>query len=120
MNRDDILRYAGEQLGAGPEYLWAKSPTYFVLRHGNNRKWFAAVMDVPWAALGLSGEGRADILNIKCDPLLTGSLLEREGIFPAYHMNKSRWVSLLLDGPLPDEEIIGLLLISYDLTKGRR
>ncbi len=55
MNRDDILRYAGEQLGAGPEYLWAKSPTYFVLRHGNNRKWFAVVMDVPWAALGLSG-----------------------------------------------------------------
>lgn len=70
---------------------------------------------------GLNAEkSKTDILNVKCNPLLTGSLLKREGIFPAYHMNKPRWVSLLLDGPLPDEGIIGLLLISYDLAKGRR
>lgn len=120
MDREGVLTYAREQLGAEPEYLWARYPTYCVLRHETNRKWFAAVMDVPWAALGLAGEGRAELLNVKCDPLLTGSLLEREGIFPAYHMNKSRWVSLLLGGPLPDEEIISLMTISYDLTMGKK
>lgn len=119
MDREALLACAREQLSAEPEYLWASAPTYCVLRHENNRKWFAAVMDVPRAVLGLAGEGRVDILNVKCDPLMTGSLLEREGIFPAYHMNKSRWVSLLLDGSLPDEEIVGLLMISYDLTRGK-
>ena len=32
-------------------------------------------------------------------------------------MNKSNWVTLLLDGSLPEEEIIRLLELSYDLTK---
>ena len=32
-------------------------------------------------------------------------------------MNKSNWVNLLLDGSLPEEEIIRLLELSYDLTK---
>ena len=34
-------------------------------------------------------------------------------------MNKSNWVTLLLDGSLPEEEIIRLLELSYDLTAGR-
>lgn len=34
-------------------------------------------------------------------------------------MNKSNWVTILLDGSVPDDEIIHLLTLSYDLTKGR-
>ena len=80
-------------------------------------KWFAVFLEVPGTRLGLERPESVDILDVKCGPLLAGSLLGIPGILPAYHMNKSNWVNLLLDGSLPEEEIIRLLELSYDLTK---
>ena len=117
MDKKGVLQYAQEQFGSEPEYLWAKYPAYCILRHINNRKWYAALMDVPRNKLGLSGNGGVEILDVKCDPILLGSLLGTSGFLPAYHMSKSSWVTILLDGSVPDDEIIHLLTISYDLTK---
>ena len=117
IDREGLLSYAQEQFGAEPEHLWAKYPNYVVLRHGNNRKWYAAIMDVPRNKLGLPGEGTVDVMDVKCGPLLLGSLLGEPGFLPAYHMNKSNWVSVLLDGSVPREKAIHVLTISYDLTK---
>lgn len=119
MNKTELLRYAQEQFGSEPEYLWEKYPTYCVLRHTSNRKWYAVVMEVPGSKLGLSGDGLLEILDIRCGPVLLGSLLGTKGFLPAYHMNKSNWVTILLDGSVPDNEIINLLTVSYDLTKGK-
>lgn len=120
MDKKELLQYAQDQFGASPEYLWAKHPAYCVLRHVGNRKWFAAVMDVPRNKLGLSGDRMVEILDVKCDPVLLGSLLGTEGFLPAYHMNKSNWVTILLDGFVADDEIISLLNISYRLTEGKK
>lgn len=117
MDRRGILKYAQEQFGSEPEYLWTKYPSYCVLRHINNRKWYAAIMDVPKSKLGLSGDEVIEILDIKCGSILLGSLLGKKGFLPAYHMCKSSWITVLLDGSVPDDEIINLLTISYDLTK---
>ena len=120
--KERILQYAQVHLGAEPEHLWAKFPRYAVLRHSGSAKWFAVFLEFPGTRLGLERPESVDILDVKCGPLLAGSLLGVPGILPAYHMNKSNWVTLLLDGSLPEEEIIRLLELSYDLTKpgGRR
>ena len=115
--KERILQYAQVHLGAEPEHLWAKFPRYAVLRHSGSAKWFAAFLEVPGTRLGLERPESVDILDVKCGPLLAGSLLGTPGILPAYHMNKSNWVTLLLDGSLPEEEIIRLLELSHDLTK---
>ena len=53
-----------------------------------------------------NGWGRmVDLLNVKCDPVLIGSLLLKDGFFPAYHMSKDNWVSILLDDRVNDEII---------------
>lgn len=39
-----------------------------------------------------------------------------EAIVPAYHMNKRHWVSVILNGTVPDAEIERLIYESYDLT----
>ena len=39
-----------------------------------------------------------------------------ESVVPAYHMNKRHWVSVILDGTVPDGEIERLIMESYDLT----
>ena len=118
MDKQEIINYAQQHFGTEPEYLWAKYPTYCVLRHLNNHKWYAALMDVPKNKLGLSGNENVDILVAKCGPILLGSLLLNKGFLPAYHMNKSNWVTVLLDGSVPDDEIFNLLSVSYDLTSG--
>ena len=120
MDKKAVLQYVQDQFSAEPEYLWAKYPTYCVFRHVHNRKWFAVVMDVPKSKLGLSGNELVEILVVKCDPILLGSLLGKNGFLPAYHMSKSNWVTILLDGSVSDEEMISLLTISYDLTNGNR
>ena len=99
--KERILQYAQVHLGAEPEHLWAKFPRYAVLRHSENAKWFAVFLEVPGTRLGLERPESVDILDVKCGPLLAGSLLGIPGILPAYHMNKSNWVTLLLDGSLP-------------------
>ncbi len=114
--RNEIIRYGSEAFSADPEYLWTRSPEAFILRHAAGGKWFALVMSVRRDRLGLAGEGTADVLNVKCGELLLGSLLGRPGFRPAYHMNKSQWVSILLDGTVSPEEIRDLLNISYEMT----
>lgn len=116
MVREEIIKYAEEYFGTKPEYLWTKYPNYCVFRCKNNNKWYAALMDVQKSKLGLTGDEIMQILNVKCGPILLGSLLLNKGFLPAYHMNKSNWVTILLDGSVSFDEIVNLLEISYDLT----
>ena len=118
--RDALLAYSRETFGTEPEYLWARLPEAFVLRHETGGKWYGLVMPVRRDRLGLPGEGTTDILNVKCGELLLGSLLGRPGFLPAYHMSKTQWVSILLDGTAEEDEIKELLNISYDLTSVRK
>ena len=116
MNRKELFLHCGETYGTKPEFLWESAPTFAVLRNEKSGKWYGAVMDIPRNRLGLKGEEHIDILNVKSDPLLIGSLLEEPGFFPAYHMNKGSWISVALDGTVEEEQIKFLLDISYDLV----
>ena len=118
--RERVFEHMQDVYSAEPEYLWMKYPNSAVFRHPMSRKWFALMMDIPRSKLGLPGEEIAYVLVIKCDPLLIGALLSEPGFFPAYHMNKSQWVSVLLDGPVPDERILPLLAMSYDAVSLKR
>ena len=111
-----VFDYVRTTYGVEPDYPFPTAPDYPVLRHPDTCKWFALIMDVPRYRLGLSGEERVDILNIKCDPLLSGSLRLQEGYFPAYHMNHDGWLTILLDGTVPLDEITPLLDMSFELT----
>lgn len=118
--RDSLFQYAREQYGTDPEYLWKKYPNYAVLRHPESRKWFAVMMDIPREKLGLPGHGTVDLMDVKCPPAMIGSLRDGQRYFPAYHMNKENWLSVLLDGSVSLQELCGLLDISAQLTGKKR
>ena len=117
MNREELEAYIRNHYATLPDYPWADTPRAAVFRHTGNRKWFALVMEVPRDKLGLPGTEKFDIVNFKCDPILISSLRGEPGIFPAYHMNKSSWITAALDGSVPAETIELLLDVSYELTK---
>lgn len=117
MTRESVEKYIAKTYGCVPDYPWDSWPNYAVYRHHSNRKWFAVVMNLPKRKLGIDDEGVVDVMNVKCDLILIGSLRLKKGFYPAYHMNKANWITVLLDGTVADQEIQGLLDMSFDLTK---
>ena len=120
MSRTEFYDCARALFGVEPEYPWPDEPGYAVLRHPDNRKWFAVVMDVPRDKLGLSGTDALTVVNLKGDPLLIGMLHSRPGFFPAYHMNKEHWISAALDGSVDAEELRALLAESFTRTAPKK
>ena len=73
-------------------------------------------MVIPYRTIGINKTGNVDILNVKCDPIMMGSLRGKPGFCPAYHMNKDKWITILLDGSAAQEDIKALLAMSYTMT----
>ncbi len=115
--KEQILAYAKKTYKTVPDAPFRTAPTYLVLRHAGTRKWYALFMDVPREKLGLTGSEYVDILNIKCDPMLSGSLSMEQGFLPAYHMHRESWITILLDGTVPAGDIFSLLDMSYKIIK---
>ncbi len=116
MDRQQIFDHVKQRYGTVPDHPWADQNA--VLRHKENKKWYGLIMEVGRDKLGLPGDGQVDILNVKCDPVLIGSLRAQEGFHPAYHMNKEQWISIRLDGSAPAETVKSLLDLSFAATKG--
>ncbi len=115
--KEQLLDYAKKTYKTVPDAPFRTAPSYLVLRHADSKKWYALIMDVPKEKLGLKGKEYVDVLNIKCDPLLSGSLRETPGYLPAYHMHRDSWITVLLDGTVPAKDIFPLLGMSYEITK---
>jgi len=116
LRREDILAYVKDKYQTPPERPWSKFPHYIVLRHKNHARWYGILMTAPRAKLGLEGAGGADIIDLKAGADLTELLRGNGGILPAYHMNKEHWLSIVLNGSVPDNDICALIDKSYSLT----
>ena len=114
MNRTSLFAWIKEQYKTDPDYPWNDNNA--VLRHKENKKWFGVVLEVGRDKLRLPDSEITDVINVKCDPFLIGSLRGQPGFHPAYHMNKEKWISIRLDGSVPDEKIKDLIDLSYQLT----
>ena len=116
-----VFEHIKKKYRVSPEYPWAKYPEFAVFRHSDNGKWFALTMEVPADRLGLQGVDPLPVINLKMDDMLLRSMiLEEDGILPAYHMNKLHWITVLLDGRVPEDEVFDLLDMSYLATASAR
>ena len=54
--------------------------------------------------------------DIKCEPENVKALQDKyTGIQPAWHMNKTHWIKMVLDSDVPEKEIENLVKQSYEL-----
>jgi predicted DNA-binding protein (MmcQ/YjbR family) len=78
-----------------------------------------------------SGNGKIFALSALTDALLTVSLkvdpedsialrAEFPQITPGYHLNKRHWITILINGAVPDDLIEDLLRGSHDLVRPKR
>ena len=117
MTRKELTDYIFDTWSVEPDCPFPMDDVTCVFRHTDNRKWFGIIMVIPYRTIGIRREGSVDVLNVKCDPLLAGSLREKPGFCPAYHMNKDKWITVLLDGTAEREEITALVDMSYRMTE---
>lgn len=120
MDRKAIYDWVKKCYGTEPEYLWQDTPWNAVLRNRESNKWYGIIMTVEESKLGIPGKQMVDILDIKCAPDFIGALRQCPGFFPGYHMNKNSWITILLDGTVPEEKIKNLIDLSYQLTLPKR
>lgn len=102
-----------------PDFPWdegEKSPGG-VFRHGSNNKWFGLIMNIDRRHLDKSSdEEMVDVINLKADEYKTAALHKIKGIYPAFHMNHSKWISVTLDDTLSDGDVMDLVDESFRLT----
>lgn len=118
--RTRLTDYIASMYGCEPEALWPRWPSDVIFRHGDNRKWFALMMEVKRCKMGLTGESLVDVLNVRMgDPMFAELLAQQPGYRMAYHMQRGSWVSILLDGTVPFEEIVKRVDESYAATAAK-
>ncbi len=76
-----------------------------------NQKWFALVMEITYKNLGLANDKKVFAVNLKAAP-------ERV-IFPAYHMNKKHWITVLLTSATDFDLLRSLTEQSRALVMGK-
>ena len=90
-----------------PEFLWDDSPDAGVFRNKRSNKWFALIMNIAYEKIDNKHQENVDVINIKLDNEVA-AYLNVKGIYPAYHMNKKSWLTIVLDDTLSDDYILKL------------
>lgn len=111
-----IIAYVKEKYGDELEFLWPKFPLNAILRRKDNRKWYAAVLNLPKHKLGLNGDEKIDIIDLRVAARDIDGLIDGKKYFPGYHKNKKHWITLCLDGSVPFNEICKRIDASYYLA----
>lgn len=115
MTIEELSRHIKRKYSIEADYPFKTSPSTAVFRHQDTRKWFAIVMSVELSKLDANRTGISLVMNVKCDPFLIRHYQREKGIYPAYHMNKANWISIVIDEA--ECSLIELLIKrSYDST----
>ena len=119
MEKQEFLEHCFSAYGVSADYPFDGDLETAVFRHADSRKWFAVVMRVSKRKFGLDSDEVIDVINLKLPTEMFGSFGEADGVYPAYHMNKLHWISVLL--PSADAELVAFLAnVSYEATKTGR
>ncbi len=102
--------YLQEKKGCTKDY----KPEWGWFRYQVGGKMFAATCQPGPEHKDYAGR---ELLTLKCEPLLSEALRsEYSDIVPGFYMDKRNWISVFLDGEVPEEVLKGLCERSYTLV----
>ena len=76
-------------------------------------------MQVSRRKFGFDSDETVEVVNLKLPVEMFGSFGKAEGVYPAYHMNKLHWISVLLPDA-PEDVVRFLVNVSFEVTKDKR
>lgn len=119
MTKQTFLTHCLNTYNITPDYPFDEDFETAVLRHSDNRKWYAIVMRVSRQKFGFDNDEVIDVVNLKLPLEMFGSFGAADGVYPAYHMNKLHWISVFLPDA-PDAVVQFLVNVSFEATKSSK
>ena len=105
-----------EKYGDDPKFLFKRQPGYGVFKNPQTNKWYGMIMNIRANKLDKNRQCETEIIHLKLTEEKVQTLLKRKGFYPAYHMNKKNWNSILLNDTVPDKVLLDLLDDSHRFT----
>lgn len=114
----EIIDYCNNKYGGNHVNPFKKHPDILAFVNEKN-KWYALMSNVEYNKLNKTSNiiTKVKILNVKYPTDKILEIIDNKNIFPAYHMNKKHWISIVLDKNIKLETIKELIDISYSLVK---
>lgn len=106
-----------EEYGDIPEFPWEDTPDAGIFRNPQCKKWYGLIMNIDKSKLEKKQSGNIEIINVKLDENKIKELITKKGYHKAYHMNKEKWITIILDDTLSDEEIMNCIKESHQFTE---
>ena len=116
MTKQEFFELCSSSYLTQPDYPFDEDFETAVFRHADNCKWYAIVMRVSRRKFGLDSDEVIDVVNLKLLTEMFGSFGAADGVYPAYHMNKLHWISVLLPDA-PNDVVQFLTNASFEATK---
>ena len=114
--RDQVIEYVKEHYETIIDRPWEKYPDHIVLRNPK-QKWYALLTTIPYTSLGIEKEGVLDVINLKNTPEKIEQYIDNQFYFPAYHMNKKYWITIILNKDTDMKTLYEFIEESYSLVK---
>ena len=111
-----LTDWIDKTFGDKPQFPWDKLDGYGVFKNPDNNKWYAIIMNIDKKKLDKKKSGLVEIVNFKLAPETIQALLKENGFFPAYHMNKKTWITVVLDDTVSDKVLFDLVQQSHAFT----
>ena len=114
----EVIDYCNNKYGGNYVNPFKKHPDILAFVNEKN-KWYALLSDVEYNKLNKNTDitTKVKILNVKYPTDRILEIIDNKNIFPAYHMNKKHWISIVLDKNIKLEIIKELIHMSYSLVK---
>ena len=114
----EVIDYCNNRYGENHVNPFKKHPDILAFLNEKN-KWYALFLDVEYNKLNKNTDitTKVKILNVKYHTDRILEIIDNKNIFPAYHMNKKHWISIVLDKNIKLKTIKELIDISYSLVK---
>ena len=117
---EDVLRYVKERYNSTTVKPFKTNPDIKALVTAKN-KWYALFLDIEYNKLKKDSlvDSKVKIINLKHISSKISDITDNRNIFPAYHMNKNHWISVVLDNNIDTEYVKELIEISYNLVNNK-
>ena len=119
MTKQEFYELCSSTYSTLPDYPFDEDFETAVFRHGDNRRWFALSMQVSRRKFGIDSDEVIDVVNLKLPTEMFGSFGASDGVYPAYHMNKLHWISVLLPDA-PSDVVQFLTNASFVATRSNK
>ena len=106
----EIIDYCNNKYGENHVNPFKKHPDILALVNEKN-KWYSLFLDVDYNKLNKNTDitTKVKILNVKYPTDKILEIIDNKNIFPAYHMNKKHWISIVIDKNIKLETIKELI-----------